>query len=97
VTGAISYTRENMVHRSPVSIISVQGAEFNVEDIWRPSKVEEEDAGGSTSPRPTVLAVVLVTSGAAKVPRGRGGNHFPHIPFFLLQRRLRPVKPKPTT
>ncbi len=36
VTGTISYTRDNMVPPKPVSIISVQGAEFNVEDIWRP-------------------------------------------------------------
>ncbi|WP_029029796.1 ABC transporter substrate-binding protein [Salinarimonas rosea] len=36
VTGTISYTRENMVPPKPVSIVSVQGAEFNVEDIWRP-------------------------------------------------------------
>lgn len=36
VTGAISYTRENMVPPKPVSIISVQGGEFNVETIWRP-------------------------------------------------------------
>lgn len=36
VTGVVSYTRENMVPPKPVSIISVQGAQFNVEDIWRP-------------------------------------------------------------
>jgi branched-chain amino acid transport system substrate-binding protein len=36
VTGTVSYTRENMVPPKPVSIISVQNAEFNVEDIWRP-------------------------------------------------------------
>ncbi len=36
VTGTISYTRETMVPPKPVSIISVQGAEFNVEEIWRP-------------------------------------------------------------
>ncbi|MFW6077029.1 MAG: ABC transporter substrate-binding protein [Hyphomicrobiales bacterium] len=36
VTGTVSYTRENMVPPKPVSIISVQSAEFNVEDIWRP-------------------------------------------------------------
>jgi branched-chain amino acid transport system substrate-binding protein len=36
VTGTVSYTRETMVPPKPVSIISVQGAEFNVEEIWRP-------------------------------------------------------------
>lgn len=36
VTGTISYTRENMVPPKPVSIISVQAAQFNVEEIWRP-------------------------------------------------------------
>jgi branched-chain amino acid transport system substrate-binding protein len=36
VTGTVSYTRENMVPPKPVSIISVQNAEFNVETIWRP-------------------------------------------------------------
>ncbi|MDF2094608.1 ABC transporter substrate-binding protein [Aquibaculum arenosum] len=36
VTGTVSYTRENMVPPKPVSIISVQNAEFKVEDIWRP-------------------------------------------------------------
>lgn len=36
VTGAISYTRENMVPPKPVSIVSVQGGEYNVEEIWRP-------------------------------------------------------------
>ena len=36
VTGTISYTRPTMVPPKPVSIISVHGAEFNVEEIWRP-------------------------------------------------------------
>ena len=36
VTGTISYTRENMVPPKPVSIVSVQGGEYNVEEIWRP-------------------------------------------------------------
>ncbi len=36
VTGKISYTRETMVPPKPVSIISVQGGKFNVEQIWRP-------------------------------------------------------------
>jgi branched-chain amino acid transport system substrate-binding protein len=36
VTGTISYTRENMVPPKPVSIIAVQGGEYNVEEIWRP-------------------------------------------------------------
>lgn len=36
VTGTISYTRESMVPPKPISIISVQGGEFNVETIWRP-------------------------------------------------------------
>jgi len=36
VTGTVSYTRETMVPPKPVSIISVQNAEFNVEEIWRP-------------------------------------------------------------
>jgi branched-chain amino acid transport system substrate-binding protein len=36
VTGTISYTRENMVPPKPVSIVSVQNGEFNVENIWRP-------------------------------------------------------------
>lgn len=36
VTGTISYVRDNMVPPKPVSIVSVQGAKFNVETIWRP-------------------------------------------------------------
>ncbi|MDO5604395.1 MAG: ABC transporter substrate-binding protein [Paracoccus sp. (in: a-proteobacteria)] len=36
VTGTISYTRDTMVPPKPISIISVQGGEFNVEKIWRP-------------------------------------------------------------
>lgn len=36
VTGTISYTRANMVPPKPVSIISVQGGEYKVEEIWRP-------------------------------------------------------------
>lgn len=36
VTGTVSYTRETMVPPKPVSVISVQNAEFNVEEIWRP-------------------------------------------------------------
>ena len=36
VTGTISYTRENMVPPKPVSIVSVQSGEYNVEEIWRP-------------------------------------------------------------
>lgn len=36
VTGTISYTRETMVPPKPISIIEVQGAEFNVVEIWRP-------------------------------------------------------------
>lgn len=36
VTGEISYTRESMVPPKPVSIISVQGGEFKVEEIWKP-------------------------------------------------------------
>lgn len=36
VTGAISYTRENMVPPKPVSIVAVEGGEFGVEHIWRP-------------------------------------------------------------
>jgi branched-chain amino acid transport system substrate-binding protein len=36
VTGTISYVRDNMVPPKPVSIVSVQNAEFNVEMIWRP-------------------------------------------------------------
>ncbi|MDX1607512.1 MAG: ABC transporter substrate-binding protein [Candidatus Competibacterales bacterium] len=36
VTGTNSYTRETMVPPKPVSIISVQNGEFNVETIWRP-------------------------------------------------------------
>lgn len=36
VTGEISYTRESMVPPKPVSIISVQGGKFEVEEIWKP-------------------------------------------------------------
>ncbi len=36
VTGEISYTRESMVPPKPISIISVHGGAFEVEDIWRP-------------------------------------------------------------
>ena len=36
VTGEISYTRETMVPPKPVSIISVQGGKFEVEEIWKP-------------------------------------------------------------
>ncbi len=36
VTGAISYTRESMVPPKPVSVISVKGGKYNVEEIWRP-------------------------------------------------------------
>ncbi|KAA5606530.1 ABC transporter substrate-binding protein [Roseospira marina] len=36
VTGEISYTRDSMVPPKPISVISVQGGEFNVETIWRP-------------------------------------------------------------
>jgi branched-chain amino acid transport system substrate-binding protein len=36
VTGEISYTRESMVPPKPISIISVQNGEFQVEEIWRP-------------------------------------------------------------
>lgn len=38
VTGPISYTRENMVPPKPISIIEVQGGEFNVLEIWRPEE-----------------------------------------------------------
>ncbi len=36
VTGEISYTRDTMVPPKPVSIISVQGGVYKVEEIWRP-------------------------------------------------------------
>ncbi|MEX0758812.1 MAG: ABC transporter substrate-binding protein [Tistlia sp.] len=36
VTGEISYTRDTMVPPKPISIISVQGGKFAVEEIWRP-------------------------------------------------------------
>lgn len=36
VTGEISYTRDTMVPPKPVSIISVQGGVYTVENIWRP-------------------------------------------------------------
>src|SRR5690606_17971088 len=36
VTGEISYTRESMVPPKPISIISVHGGEFKVEEIWTP-------------------------------------------------------------
>jgi branched-chain amino acid transport system substrate-binding protein len=36
VTGAISYTRENMVPPKPVSIVKVEGGEYEVVEIWRP-------------------------------------------------------------
>lgn len=38
VTGEISYTRESMVPPKPISIISVQDGEFEVEKIWRPGE-----------------------------------------------------------
>ena len=40
VTGEISYTRESMVPPKPISIISVQDGEFEVEKIWRPEDQE---------------------------------------------------------
>jgi branched-chain amino acid transport system substrate-binding protein len=36
VTGEISYTRDTMVPPKPISIISVTGGEFKVEEIWLP-------------------------------------------------------------
>lgn len=36
VTGEISYTRASMVPPKPISIVSVTGGEFKVEEIWRP-------------------------------------------------------------
>lgn len=36
VTGEISYTRASMVPPKPISIVSVTGGEFMVEEIWRP-------------------------------------------------------------
>lgn len=36
VTGEISYTRESMVPPKPISIVSVTGGEFKVEEIWHP-------------------------------------------------------------
>ena len=36
VTGAISYTRKNMVPPKPVSVVSVKRGQFKVETIWRP-------------------------------------------------------------
>ena len=36
VTGEISYTRESMVPPKPISIISVTGGAFKVEEIWTP-------------------------------------------------------------
>jgi len=36
VTGEISYTRDTMVPPKPVSIVSVHGGKFNVEEIWLP-------------------------------------------------------------
>lgn len=36
VTGEIGYTRETMVPPKPVSVISVQKGQYNVEEIWRP-------------------------------------------------------------
>lgn len=36
VTGEISYTRESMVPPKPISIISVNGGKFSVEEIWKP-------------------------------------------------------------
>jgi branched-chain amino acid transport system substrate-binding protein len=36
VTGEISYTRESMVPPKPISVISVQNGEFQVEEIWQP-------------------------------------------------------------
>ncbi|WP_157928913.1 ABC transporter substrate-binding protein [Pararhizobium haloflavum] len=40
VTGEISYTRDSMVPPKPVSIISVQNGEFEVEEIWTPDTAE---------------------------------------------------------
>jgi branched-chain amino acid transport system substrate-binding protein len=36
VTGEIAYTRETMVPPKPISVISVQGGEYEVETIWQP-------------------------------------------------------------
>jgi branched-chain amino acid transport system substrate-binding protein len=36
VTGAVSYTRENMVPPKPVSIIKVDNGKYEVVEIWRP-------------------------------------------------------------
>jgi branched-chain amino acid transport system substrate-binding protein len=36
VTGEISYTRASMVPPKPISIIAVQGGEYEVVEIWRP-------------------------------------------------------------
>jgi len=36
VTGEISYTRASMVPPKPISIVSVTGGEFKVEEFWRP-------------------------------------------------------------
>lgn len=36
VTGEISYTRDTMVPPKPISIVSVHGGDFKVEEIWLP-------------------------------------------------------------
>ena len=36
VTGEISYTRKSMVPPKPISVISVNGGKYNVEEIWLP-------------------------------------------------------------
>ncbi len=36
VTGEIGYTRESMVPPKPVSIVSVKGGKYKVEEIWQP-------------------------------------------------------------
>jgi branched-chain amino acid transport system substrate-binding protein len=36
VTGEIGYTRESMVPPKPVSIVSVKGGNYKVEEIWQP-------------------------------------------------------------
>ena len=74
MTGTISYTRENMVPPKPVSIVSVQGGEYNVEG----------DLGGRTEPYLAASA-----SGRAP-PRRTGGEigsaprkHRAHLNFDL--------------
>ncbi len=58
----------------------------------RSKEVEEEECGEMIFPTPTGTSGRCPWQGdTAKVPRGRGGNHFPHIPsLYPAQNGSRP-------